>query len=95
MRLTYMRTRHSEQFSTLCGRFNFKIVPVMNRINGEFTKRPDILAVEKNGQWVMTIPRDLYAFKSEAHADLGGRPHPGYYDCETKLYNEQFYDPRP
>lgn len=89
-----MPSKHSEQFEALCQRFHFKIVPVMSRINGEFTRRPDILAVEKNHQWVMTIPREMYAFRMPQHTDLGGRIHPGYYECETKLYNEQFYDPR-
>lgn len=89
-----MPTKHSVQFQALCDRFNFKIVPVLTKVNGEFTRRPDILAVEKNHSWVMTIPREMYAFRSNSHTDLGRRPHPGFYECETKLYNEQFYDTR-
>lgn len=89
-----MLTNHSQRFQDLCDRFNFKIVPVLTKVNGTFTRRPDILAVEKNHSWVMTIPREMYAFRSEAHTDLGNRVHPGFYECETKLYNEQFYDPR-
>lgn len=94
MKLTSMQSRYSKQFADLCKRFNFKIVPVMTRVNGEFTRRPDILGVEKNGDWVMTIPTRMYAFRMKDHVDLGWREHPGYYDCETKIYNEQFYDPR-
>lgn len=80
-----------KRFKKLCDKYGYKIVPVMSRVNWNLTRRPDILAVEKHGQWVMTIPKRMYSRRFFTHNDLAGRQHPSYFECEHKLYNDRFY----
>lgn len=63
----------------------------MTRVNGQLTRRPDIMAVEKYHEWIQTIPREMRHFSSPNHTDLGGRMHPGFFDCEQKIYNDRYY----
>lgn len=81
-----------KKFKALCERYGYKIVPVMTRVNGLLTRRPDIQAVEKYHEWVATVPKLMYANRMPGHVDLGGREHPGYYECEQKILNDRFYD---
>ncbi len=80
-----------KRFNRLAERFGYRIVPVMTRVNGHLTRRPDIEAVEKYHEWIQTIPVEMYTERTQGHVDLGGRQHPGYYECEQKLYNDRFY----
>lgn len=79
------------RFKRLCDRYGYKIVPAMTFVNGILTKRSDIQAVEKYHEWIQTIPKEMYAERQPNHADLGGRQHPSYFECEHKLYNDRFY----
>ena len=67
-----------------------KIVPIATKVNGKLTRRPDILGVERHGEFVMVIPRRIYGFPNKDYKDLGGRPHPDYFICEKTLY-QKFY----
>lgn len=80
----------SSKFKNLCDRLGYKIKPVMCIINGKHTRRPDILAVEKHGKWVMTIPKRMFAKVNPGYTDIIGLTHPHYYDCEKILYYKTF-----
>lgn len=80
-----------KRYKKLAKRYKYKIVPVMTGFNGVLTRRPDILAVEKYHEWITTIPTEMRHFRMHGHDDLGGRQHPGYYECESKIYNDRFY----
>jgi len=79
------------RFKKLCKRYGYKIVPVMTQINGTLTRRSDILAVEKYHEFIETIPKEMRHFRMTGHVDIGRREHPGFYECEQKLYNDRFY----
>lgn len=80
-----------KRFKRLCKRYGYRIVPAMTRVNGTLTRRPDIQAVEKYHEWIQTIPTEMRHFRMSSHVDLGGREHPGFYECEAKIYNDRFY----
>lgn len=79
------------KFKRVCDRYGYKIVPVMTKVNGTLTRRPDILAVEKYHEHIVTIPKEMRHWRLENHTDLGGRQHPDFFECEAKLYNDRFY----
>ena len=79
------------RYKKLAERLGYKIVPVMTKINGHLTQRPDILRVEKYHEFIATIPKEMRHFRMGGHTDLSGNPHPGFYECEQKLYNDRFY----
>jgi hypothetical protein len=56
MKKTYMQLRFKKKAEKL----GCKIVPVCSKVNGKLTRRADIMAVERHGEWVMTIPRRMY-----------------------------------
>ena len=80
-----------KKFDKLCARYGYSIVPVMTRVNGTLTRRPDIQAVEKYHEWIQTMPTAMYAERQPGHSDLAGRQHPSFFECEAKLYNDRFY----
>lgn len=75
-----------ERFKQLAERLGCKIVPIATRVNGVLTRRPDIMGVDKHGEFIMVIPKRMYGFPNKSHTDLGGRPHPDYFECERILY---------
>jgi len=81
----------SNRFKKICDKLGCKIVPIATRVNNKLTRRPDILGVERHGEFVMTIPRRMYGFPSQSHTDLGGRQHPDFFSCEITIYNK-FYE---
>jgi len=86
-----LKTSMHRRFKKLCDRYGYKIVPVMTRVNGMLTKRPDIVAVEKYHEWVATVPTEMPAERMHGHTDLNGIPHPSFFECEQKIYNDRFY----
>jgi hypothetical protein len=66
----------NNRFKELCDRFGYEI-------------RPDILCVERRGEWEMTIPTQMYGNPNPGHRDLIGIQHPTYFDCEAKLYSKK------
>lgn len=86
-----MQSRLSKRFKKLCDRYGYQIVPVMTRVNGHLTQRSDILRVEKYHEFVTTIPTEMRHFPMQGHTDLAGNTHPGFFECEQKIYNDRFY----
>ena len=80
----------SKRFKKLVDKFGWKIRPVICNINGKFTRRPDIMAVENHGEWEMTIPKEILPFPNQSHRDLLDMQHPDYFELETKLYNRKY-----
>jgi hypothetical protein len=87
-----MLTKASRRFKFKAEKLGCRIVKVSNKINGVITQRPDIRAVMRRNEWVMTIPRHMYAVPNRGYKDLGGRPHPDYFICE-KILMSKFYAP--
>ena len=81
---------NSKRFKNLAERLGCKIVPIATKVNYKLTRRPDILGVEKHGEFIMVIPKRLYAFPNASHRDLGNRPHPDYFTCEKILYKKLY-----
>jgi len=79
------------RFKKICDRLGCKIVPIATRVNGTLTRRPEILGVEHHGESVMVIPRRMYGFPNSKYTDLGGRPHPDFFECERIIYSK-FYE---
>ncbi len=92
MKKIFMLTKASKRFKEKAEKLGCYIVPVANKVNGKLTRRPDILAVMRRNEWVMTIPRHMYGVPNRGYKDLGGRPHPDYFICEKILYSK-FYAP--
>jgi hypothetical protein len=79
------------RFKKLCDRLGgYKIVRLTTRLNGELTCRPDILRVERHGEFVMVIPRRMYGFPIRAHRDLARLQHPDYFMCERILFSKHY-----
>ncbi len=87
-----MDTKASRRFKEKAEKLGCKIAPVANKVNGKLTRRPDILAVIRRNEWVMTIPRHMYSLPNRGYKDIGGRQHPDYFVCEKILYSK-FYAP--
>lgn len=79
-----------KRFKSLAERLGCKIVPVATRVNNRLTRRPDIMGVEKHGEFVMVIPKRIYGFPNASHVDLGGRKHPDFFECERILYKKLY-----
>jgi len=80
----------SFRFRKLCDRFGYKIKPLIFQVNGKLTRRPDIVAVERKNQWVLTVPKKIYRFPDFYYRDLLGIQHPDYFSCETNLYSKRY-----
>lgn len=80
----------NKKFERLVHKFGCKVTPVSAFINGTICRRPDIMAVTRHGQFVMTIPRKMYALKNRDYRDLINIVQPDYYECENKLYFKKF-----
>lgn len=80
----------SKRFKQLAERLGYKIVPVSANFNGQIARRPDIMAVEKHGVFVMTIPANMYPLLDRSYRDLVGIVQPSYFDCEDKLYKKHY-----
>jgi len=79
------------RFKKLCKRLGgYKITRLTTRLNGELTCRPDILRVERHGEFVMVIPRRMYGFPIAAHRDLANLQHPDYFMCEKILLGKHY-----
>jgi hypothetical protein len=79
----------NNRFKELCDRFGYEIHPVVGIVNGKWNRRPDIMCVERRGEWEMTIPKLMYRDSNTGHRDLLGIQHPTYFDCEAKLYSKK------
>lgn len=75
------------RFSKLAKRKGFKITRIGCIASGLVMTRPDIYAVEKHGEFVMTIPRYMYPWFNPNYKDIIGIPQPSFFNCEEKLYN--------
>lgn len=71
-----------QRFNEFVKRFGCVISPLSTKVNGVLTRRPDIMKVERHGDFIMVIPRNMYAFPNSSHRDLGGRPMWDYFKCE-------------
>ena len=80
----------NKRFKKLCDRFGYHIKGVVCQINGKLTRRPDILSVQSNVAWVMTIPKRMYSLSNPGHRDLFGTQHPDFWECEAKLYGQKY-----
>jgi hypothetical protein len=80
----------SNRFKKLVDKFGWKISPVLCKINGKVSRRPDILAVENHGKWEMTIPSKIYGWPNQSHRDLLNLQHPDYFELEAKLYQRKY-----
>jgi len=87
-----MDTKASKRFKHKAEKLGCRIVKVSNKINGVIGQRPDILAVMRRNEWVMTIPRHMYSLPNRKYKDLIGHIHPDYFVCEKILY-KKFYAP--
>ena len=85
-----MTSMESFRFKKLVKKFGWKIQPVVCRINGKLSRRPDILAVENHGQWEMTIPKKIYGWPNPTYRDLLNLQHPDYFELESKLYQRKY-----
>ena len=80
----------NKRFEKIATRFGYTIHPVVCRINDKWSRREDILIVEKHGDWIMTIPKQMYANDNPGHRDLLGIQQPNYFDCEAVLYQRHY-----
>lgn len=78
------------RFKKLAKKFGCQITPVSCWINGTISRRPDILAVTRHRQHVMTIPSKMFALPNAGHRNLTNIIHPDYYECERQLYFKKF-----
>lgn len=78
------------RFQQLVNRWGYKITPVSCTFGTLVARRPDIMAVEKHGEFIMTIPSKMYPLKYGGNTDLLGHIHPSYFDCEDKLYKKRY-----
>jgi len=78
------------RFKKLAKKFGCQITPVSCWINGTITRRPDIMAVTRHRQHVMTIPSKMFALPNIGHRDLINNVHPDYYECERQLYFKKY-----
>ncbi len=80
----------NKRFEKLVNKFGCQITPVSCWIDGTVSRRPDIMAVTRYGQYVMTIPAKMFALKNIGHRDLINNVHPDYYECERQFYFKKF-----
>lgn len=80
----------NKRFEKVANRLGYSIHPVFCRVNDKWSRREDILTVEKHGEWLMTIPKQMYVLDNPGHRDLLGLQHPSYFDCEAVLYQRHY-----
>lgn len=78
------------RFKKLCKRLGYKIVPIATKVNYRLTRRPDIVGVERHGEFVLVVPKRMYGFPIRAHRDLNGWQHPDYFTCEKTLFEKTY-----
>lgn len=78
------------RFKKLAEKLGYKVVPISTRINGVIQRRADVMGVEKQGDFIMVIPRRMYGFPIQAHRDIFGCQHPDYFICEKVLLKDYY-----
>ena len=78
------------RFKKLAERLGYKIVPLTSRINNILTRRPDVMRLEKHGDFIMVIPRRMYGFPIASYTDLNGFRQPDYFTCEKILLKKHY-----
>jgi hypothetical protein len=78
------------RFKKLAERLGYKIVPLTTRINNILTRRPDVMRVEKHGDFIMVIPKRMYGFPIASYRDLLGLQQPDYFTCEKVLLKKHY-----
>lgn len=81
---------YSQNFQKLADKYGFKVKPACMYVNGQFTRRPDILSVTYNNHHLMTIPKKMYGQPNEKYKTLEGNVQPMFYECEYKIKNWNF-----
>ena len=79
----------TKRFKKLCRRLGFEITPVATMVDWKFTRRSDIETVIYHENFVMVVPRKMYATEYP-HNDIGGRPLRNYWQAEHRLFQYKY-----